>query len=354
MKTRFVQTVFVIFFHLLCIARADMIVMTDGEKVEGRIVREDEEHYVLEVAVSETINDEKIIPKSDVRSVEREAPDVTAFRKLEGLVPAPELLDVAEYEGRIERLEAFLAAYPESGKAESAREMLDVLESELEVVRQGGIKLGDEMIEEQVYEANAYEFDARITAKKINDAINRRDFLSALRLFTAFEGKFADSSSREDLVGKIKQVLTAFGTTLDANLESFDSRVERRQLGLERMSGEDRAQTKRALEEEMERLDARFDREKSDGTWVTPDAYHKGSLEEARRQVEKEMSRLESKVAEKETDVSLEKLYRTTWEELGRGTDEEKQELIRQVGSQGMPEFYLEKLKERAEPPEDQ
>lgn len=349
MKLRKFPTLIASFLCLGYTASADTIVLTDGEKLEGRVVREDGDNYVVEVFVSDTIKDEKIIPKSDVSFIDKEGPDETAFGKIGEFLPTPELLGAENYKAKIEKVEKFLEEFPKSAKATKVREMLDVLNDEFDVVIEGGFKLGKEMITSGDYATNAFEYDAVIAEKRINDAINRRDFLSALRLFATYDETFVGAAGRAELVGKMKQVLTAFSATLSDSLESFDSRDAKRKAGLERMAPENRAQTELALEEEAARLNARYEQEKADRKgWVTPDTYHKASLEESRRQVESERRRLETKGTNGETETSLGEVYRVAWGELVGGTDEEKTAVIAQLKTQRMPDIYIEKLRVHA------
>lgn len=354
MKFRKIQTVIASCLCLVQSAAADVLVLTDGEKIEGRVIREDADNYVIEVAVSETIKDEKIIPKSEVISFEKQPADEKAFAEISDFVPTPELLGVESYEARIAKVEEFLNDFPESGKVAKAKEIFDSLNEELDVVKAGGIKLGEEMVSAADYEANAYEYDAIIAANEIDAAINRRDFLDALRFFSAYDETFSNAAGREELVEKIKQVLAAFSATLDSSLASLDSRIERRKAGLERMSPENRVRTKRALEDEMASIEERFEKEKSEKVeWVTPDAYHKESLDAARRRVESEIRRLESKRNTVSPETPLAEVYRNAWARLAGGSEEEKKTLLGELKSAGMPEVYLVKLRERAGIAED-
>ena len=329
---------------------ADTIVLKNGDTIEGRILRETDKEYVLEVNVTETIRDEKSIPKEDVESIEKVGDDVKAFKKIEELTPTPELLEPEGYKARIETVEAFIEAYPQSTKTAEATEMLETLKAELEIVGNGGIKFGGEVITPDTYGANAYEYDAAIAKKRIKDDVGRRDLIGALRSFTKYEENFSNASDRDEVVTLIKQVLSAYQTSIDESLASFDSRMEKRTTGLSRMSPEDRAQTQRALAEQDERVKARYDAEKqSPNEWVTPDAFLKESLDEARRQADTLKSRLETAFSTGTTiETPVEETYRMTWEQVTEGTEQEKNALVEQARSKGVPEQYLMKLRERA------
>ncbi len=344
------KTPFAVAGWLAClqICSADTIVMKDGEKIEGRVLREANDEYVIEVRVSETIRDERKVAVGDVEKIEKEQPDIKAFGKIEDLVPTPELLPVAAYEARIEKVESFIEEYPKSGKASKAKEMLDYLSEELITVRAGGIKFGEEMIAADDYMANAYEYDAMISARKIKEAVARREFVGALRLFTTYEKDFSGASGRDEIVSLIRQVLSAYKATIDESLASIDSRIEKRQAGLASMAGEDRVQTERALADQEEMIAARYEEEKgSNEAWITPDSYHKESLTDALRQVENETRRLDSPAAAVQSETPVAEAYRLAWGRLSGGTPEEKNAVIAEAAQSGLSEKYLSLLRER-------
>ncbi|MFD2257121.1 PTPDL family protein [Luteolibacter algae] len=331
---------------------ADTIVLKNGDRLEGRVLRDEGDNYVVEVNVTATIKDEKIIPKSEVKFVSKDKADEKAFEKLADYVPTPDFLNVEGYQQRIRDLEGFVSEYPKSGNVYEAKKMLTKLKEELAVVENGGIKFGDKLISGDEYAENAYEFDARIAERNIEETIARRDFLSALRLFSEYDSVFNDAENRDELVAKIQQVLKAYGASLDANLASLDSRLEKRKTGLDRMSGEDRANTQRALDDQMAKIQARYEKEKANrGSWVTPDAFHKESLTEARRQVETETRRLSSAKNQKELEKPVAEAYREVWGQLESGTEEEKKAALSAAKSYKIPAPYLEKLQERANLP---
>jgi hypothetical protein len=331
-------------------ATADIIVLKNGEKLEGQIIREDEEKYVVEVKVSASIRDEKVIPRAEVDRIEKETEEEKAFRAIAHLAPAPELTAKEEYEARIEKLEEFVRTHPDSDRAGKVREMIDALGSELDVVSLGGIKIGEELIGADEYASNEYAYDARIWEKRIKDAASRGDFLGALRSFDAYETRFGDSEGRAGLTAFMLQVLGAYRDTVADSLASLDSRIHERELGLERMAAENRVKSERAIQEQMESLAKRFADEKAANMkWVTPDAFHKESLDETLRQITAEADRLGRPAETPETPLA--EVYRDAWKKLSGGTDEEKKAVLEDAKAKKLPEYHLAKLRERANLP---
>jgi hypothetical protein len=86
--------------------------------------------------------------------------------------------------------------------------------------------------------------------------------------------------------------------------------------------------------------------------WITPHAFHKGSLEEAQRQAVAEIARLDK--LDTENDTLLSELYRTAWEKLEATTDDlEKKSILADAKENKLPEAYIEKLHKRAGLPEE-
>lgn len=328
---------------------ADTIALKSGEKIEGRIISEDEDHYVVEVVISGSIRDERKIARTDVKFIEKQEADEKAFDGIGVQLPAPDLLDKEAYEEWISKLEEFVKAYPESQKAAEAKGMVDILGAEHAIVAAGGIKFGGQMISAEAYEGNAYEHDVRIAEKKIKDAVARRDFLSCLRMFSEYGGKFGESESRQGVAALMLQVLAAYKSSLDENLATLERRTEKRMSGLASMTPEDRSKTERALKEQMEKIESRFAKEKASGQrWVTPDSFHKPSMDDALSQVAAETTRLRGLTEGQPLVMPLAEAYRVAWSELADGTEEEKKKVLEDAKANRLTECYLEKLRIRA------
>lgn len=331
--------------------RADTITLKDGSKIEGKILRDVGEEYVMEVNVSETIRDERRVKKSEVARVDKETEEMKAFAVIEKMVPTDDHLAEDEYERRIEAVEGFVRMYPEGSRAVKAKEMLDILNAEHGVISTGGLKHEGEITPGDEYQANRYELDAGISRKEIEAAVARRDLLGALRLYTKHLERFGMTAGRGDLDAEMLKVTRAFQSAVVQSLATVDGRLEKREEGLERMAADDRAAARRALEDQTARMEARFQQEKTEReAWVTPDAFHKESLTEAQRQAEAEVRRLEAPAAGSgtEAEVALEDLYRSTWKKVGGGADEEKVAMIAEAKTKGLPDEYVKILEEKA------
>lgn len=331
---------------------ADIILMKNGEKLEGNVLREEGDDYVVEIQVTTSIRDEKLIPRAEVLKIEKVPEFEKAFTAIVDLCPAPELLSVEGYEERINKLRGYIEAFPKSPKNPKVVVMIKTLEEEMALIKGGAVKFGEEIISAENYEANAYGYDALIAEKRIRVSVTKRDFLGALRGFDSYETSLGSPEGYAGLSSLMVQVLEAYRVSIEESLAGIEGRVAARMSGLARMSPKDRTKSLRAIDTELSQVEERFLQEKSGQMkWITPHAFHKESLEEAQRQVTTEMTRLEQR--EPEPGVLPAEFYRSAWAKLEVGTDEDKKLVLEDAKAKKLPESYLAKLRVRAGLPQE-
>lgn len=326
---------------------ADIIILKNNERIEGKFLREVDGKVYFEVNITPTIKDEKVIPRSEVSRIEKEAEDQKVFLGMADYVPTPDLLSEDEYKERMDRLEAFLKMYPNSRQERKVKQMLDSLGAELDVVSLGGIKIGGKMITGDRYAANAYEYDALVSEKKIKEVVARRDFLTALRMFEKYEASFPQSEGYAELKKLKLQVLIAYRDIVRENLDSLDARIMARSNGLLTMTLEDRMRSERAIQEQSDAITKRLADEKLlQATWVTPDAFHRESLTSTMTNITAAIGKIDLPAPAFEKPLA--EVYRDAWRDLAEGTDQEKMEVLKSAKENKLPEPYLAKLRARA------
>ncbi len=272
---------------------ADTFTLQDGTTLEGRIIREELESYTLEIQVTKTIKDERTIAKADVAKVSREQPDFKAFEAVAKLMPTADFLTQGEYTAKIKAVEKFIKVHHASSKVKEAEAILTTLKSEADHIASGGIKSGGKMISASEYEANAYDYDARIQEAKIRKLTGENQILPALRAFSEFDRDFRTSLSYGALTPLAKQLMQTHINESKQALIVMDAALKERKLGLDRMSGTSRSDTAAAIAEEEAAIEARFKSEKNaKQNWVTTSPYHKASLMEAVKFGQSELARV--------------------------------------------------------------
>lgn len=323
---------------------ADIFTLKDGSTVEGKILHEDATSYVLEIQVTKSIKDERTVAKAEIAKIVREQLDMTAFAALQKLVPTPDFLTADEYLQKISAVNQFLKTYPASSKTREAKVILETLKSEAAEVNAGGVKTNGEMITPAAYKANAYELDARVQEARIRNLVAERQTLAALRVFSEFDNDFRTTLSYGTLAPLMKQLAQAEVEEARQQLLTLDSRLKERQVGLDRMTHEDRPVTERAIKEQDEAIEARFNAEKDAKiSWVTTSPFHKPSLEETVRFGDAELARLASVTTVLGVDGG--RVYREAWSAIHSGADASSvSTAIAAARTASIPPRYLEVL----------
>jgi hypothetical protein len=274
-------------------ADADIFTMKDGSKVDGSVVREDATSFTLEVSITNSIKDERVVAKTDVLKIERGDPAQNAFAGIRKLIPVPDVQPPEEYAQRIHAAEKFILDHPASSYLKDARVILATLKDEANEVLAGGIKLNGKLIDSEEYTANQYEFDALVQKLKIRRLSSEQQDLEALRAFAEMEKNFRNTTAYNDLLPLMEQQITAYMEDIRASLASFEARVKKRDIGLERMSASDRRNTENAIRQENAELEALFQAETDAKIgWVTIHPFFKPSLEASLAFAKLELARL--------------------------------------------------------------
>lgn len=305
-------------FAALCLlgspllSSADTFKLKDGTSLEGRIVSDSGDAYVLEIFVTKSIKDEVKIPKADIARITRQEPDVKDFEGIAGLLPSADMLTAADYAQNIAAVQKFLKDHPTSSKSKSAKAILETLKSEAAQVAAGSIQINGKMISPAEYRANAYDLDARVQEAKIRKLVNDSNFLPALRLFSEFDRDYRNTLSYGALVGLMKQVIQAHVDEARQSLLTLDARTKARDLGVQQMGFQSRRDTEAAIKGEAAELDALYKAEKEAKLdWPTTSPFHKASLEDTVKFGEAELVRLST--VKTILGVDGGKAYRELW-----------------------------------------
>ncbi len=272
---------------------ADSLTLKDGSVLEGSVLSETEEAYIVEIQVTKSIKDERTIPKSEVAKVTREQPDHKAFEAISKLGSAPDFSTNEEYTARIAAFEKFIAAFPESLKVYDAKKAIETLKSEATQIEAGGTKYNGLIISKEDYLANAYELDSLAMAEKIRASIAKNDVKSALRSFAEFDRDFAASDAHASLVPTITSLMKAYLAELTQHRNTLESRIKEREVGLDQMALADRKITEAAVMEEDAAFERLYQSEKAAKIgWLTTSPFHLASLNEVSQLATKEIARL--------------------------------------------------------------
>ena len=308
-------TCFSVVCALVASAHADTFTLKDGSTLEGTILREENGSYVLEVQVTKSIKDERVVPKADVVKIQRTKADLVAFESIAKLAEIPDMLTEDQYAERIRTVEKFLKDHRGSSKSKEARAIIAKHKAEANEITAGGIKIDGKIIPPGEYRANALEIDAGVAEKRIRALLADGQYLQALRAFSPFDADFRNTRQYAGLLPLILQAMKQHVAEVEQTLASYDQRMAERQTGLARMRMDDRRNTEAALKEETAAFEARLKSEKEAKLgWVSTDPYFKPSLDETLSFGRQEISRLTNLSSMPQTDAG--KAYREALQKI--------------------------------------
>lgn len=336
---------------LLCLpaaAFADTFLLKDGTELEGTILRETEDSYVLEVQVTKSIKDERKIAKSDVERVRRSKPGEAEFGEIEALLPVPDRADAEEYADRIAQVEKYRKKFPKSPKDFEAKKIIEKLKKEANEVIAGGIKLNGRLIPGKEYRPNRYEVDARAQASLLEKLVSESQLLAALRVFDEMSEEFPNTDAYCKIAPLAERAARSHLAEVNNLIATFDKRANDRKVGLERMASADRTRTEAAIADQQAGFEKRFNAEKAAGIrWVTIDPNYKPSLDETSNYGKTVLKRIETIPSEPKVDAG--KLYREAYSlSHGGGDSDAALQAIKAATSAGVGADYTSELEAAA------
>ncbi len=308
------------FFAACFTAWADTFTLKDGSTLEATILREQGDAYILQVQVTKSIKDERVVPKADVVKIERAKLDLIAFEAIAPLAKIPDMLTKEEYEARIEQVVKFTQDHLSSEKYAEARAILANHKKELAQIEAGGIKVSGKVISSEEHRANALDIDASVAERRIRTMLKEEKYIDALRAFSDFDLEFRNTTQYQKLLPLITPYMKQYVANAEQQLASYAKRTSERESGLSVMQLEDRRKTEASIREESAAFEARLKREKDAKIgWVSTHSYYKPSLDEAVRLGKQEINRLSNIPTLQPPDAG--KAYRDAMQSIATSAD---------------------------------
>jgi len=148
---RFRWTLFSLALLLAARARADSVTLTTGETISGTIKVETPTEVTIDIPVSASITDERVIQKAEISKIERQTPDEIAYKQLILIQPNSALSYSSQtYDQILASFAAFEAKYPQSPYLPEIQKLAALFQEEKKHVDAGEIKyLGDWLTRDQ-------------------------------------------------------------------------------------------------------------------------------------------------------------------------------------------------------------
>ncbi|MCU0794665.1 MAG: hypothetical protein MUF31_01890 [Akkermansiaceae bacterium] len=329
---------------IFALAHADTIRLRDGSSLEGMIISETADAYVAMIQVTPTIRDQRTIAKKDVLEIVTEKKDEKEFAALAKLVPAPDLLSADDYQARIKQLEEFVKRNPATERKKDVDAIIQELETEAAVVREGGVKWKGKMISADEKKASAFTLDSAIAAARFSDHAAAGRSIPALRAWDELSLGFPTSRAYLDAVPAALRLMERFKVELAGQIASFDERTEKRQSDLAALDDADVTRTKAVIEDEAAEYLARVAKEKEDRVrWLSISPWHKEPMTEVVSKLDQEIRKLQSLKTETLPDGDA--AWTEAWKTLNSNASlEDKRAAVSKARTARLPKSYLDQL----------
>lgn len=288
-----------IFLICLTSLEADEIKMKDGTTHTGRITYEADDIVKIEIAISASIKETKILSRADILNITKDRPEDIEFNKLQKLVPTPSLMSAGAYKSAIETgPDLFLKNFPDSVHVEPVKKIKATLAEELDKVERGFIKVEEDWISPQ--EKVKYEtlVNSRIRFLRMQAASRTRNYngiINAMRELEYIEENFHGTPALPKAVNLGLQLMPTLGQQLQGMRRDVEYRNAEFEKNKAQMDPVAKAQVEAARAREEANYAAGLAADKKAGIkWVRLNANSKSSIESYLKLVDAEMKHLKT------------------------------------------------------------
>lgn len=279
--------------------RADEIKLKSGQTLTGRITYEAADIVKMEIPISASIKETKVIGRADIASIVKDAADDVEFNKIQTLVPTASMVDVDAYKKMLESgPDAFLKNFPTSVHVPKVKEIRATLADELDKVERGFMKLDGEWLSPQDKLFYKELIESKIRLLRMESSAkgnNYNQLIAAMREFEVIEESYFGSPAFPKAVEIAKQIVPVLGRQLQTMASSVDYQNAEYEKALAASTPEARVQlTAARAREDKSYTDSVASDKKAGVKWVQFNPRNKQGIEEALRLAATELTRIQA------------------------------------------------------------
>ena len=268
----------------LSLLQADEVKLKSGQSLTGRITYEADDIIKIEVTVSASIKETKVIGRADIAEIIKDAPDDVEFNRVQGLVPTASLMPASAYRQLLETgPDSFLKAFPQSAHVPKVQEIRTTLAEELDKVERGFLKIEGEWLTPRDKIDFKDLIDSRIrflSMSNLAQSGNINGLIGAMREFETIEKNYYGAPAFPKAVELARQVIPNLGRQLQVMMRDVDYRNAEYEKALANSKPEARDQlTQVRAQEEKAYQEAVAADKKSGMKWFQLNPRIKASIE---------------------------------------------------------------------------
>jgi hypothetical protein len=232
-------------------AFGDTVVLTSGEKLEGKIIKQTDAEITIETKAGGIV-DERTVKRSEIASIGKDLPDEVPWQALKNLKLGDNSMPVAQYDSYLTPLKSFITQFPDSKHKADAEKMAADFEAEKQRVAAGERKLSGKWLSKEDVQKESYQINGAIALSFLRDQAGRGDLIGALNTFDLLEKQFPGSRSYLDAVDFVKRLLPNVKQQAEAQLARIPAEKAEREKALQLARAGDKAQIQADMEREKQ------------------------------------------------------------------------------------------------------
>ena len=208
---------------------ADSITLVTGETVTGTIKDETPTEVTIEVPVSASITDERVIRREDIAKIDKTQPDQIAYNQLVALQPDPQNSYASDtYDQILTSLNAFVTQYPDSSYVPAVKKLIATFQDEKAKVDAGQVKYLGQWLTAEEASRRQIQIKALGVFGTMKQQAAAGDLSSAMQTFTVIEKSYSTTRSYPAAVMLARQILANYQQDLASRMQNI--KLEQAQL----------------------------------------------------------------------------------------------------------------------------
>ncbi len=295
------------------LAHADILILKNGNKVEGTILDQNEQGVKMKYRLTPKIMDEKVFLAGEIEKVIKQTPQEVEVVELRKVLPTGDLLKADEYEQIIQdRLRPFVNKYPGTPEAKEVEDIISTLQEEKTMVANGQVKLEGKWLSVKESKGESFNIEAFRILDSMRKKAAKADLSGALREFDRLmlpSPAYRGSIYYLQAIPEATNILDKWISALE-KMSSEQPQLEKaRRDGLNKLQEPELSKTKNAINDEFAKWRAMAEAERRQKLrWSTPYKYDISSIQSAMKEAVEEKTRLlniNMEVLKAKTDLAV-------------------------------------------------
>lgn len=299
MKISRLRTALLLSFCGVSLANADILILKNGNKVEGTILDQNDQGVRMKYKLTPKIMDEKIFPTGEIEKVIKQTPQEVEVVELRKVLPTADLLKADEYEQIIQdRLRPFVNKYPGTPEAQEVEDIISKLQEEKAMVANGQVKLEGKWLSLKESKGETFNIEAFRILSSMRQKAAKQDYSGALREFDRLMYPGAAYRGSAYYLQAIPEAITLVDkwTSVLEKMSSEQPQLDKaRKDGLSKLQEPELSKTRNAIADEVAKWRAVLEAERRQKLrWTTPYKYDISAIQTAMKEAVSERTRLQN------------------------------------------------------------